>query len=81
MKRPDIFVCFDDANETGICRDFQLKKSGMNFQTYWTDIIGRIQQCIWYVDPTPRNPTEERLSRARAAFLDSLYYIPKKKKK
>jgi hypothetical protein len=81
MKRPDVFVCYDGANKKGVCEAFHLKEKAMNFDNYWADIICRIRDSLWYINPTPRDTTEERISNARAAFIDSLYYVPKKKKK
>lgn len=74
MKRPDTFVCYDSKNEAGLCKDFGLKKGGINFTHYWDDIIMRIRDCEWYSKPHPMNSKENGIRDARAAFLDSLYY-------
>jgi len=74
MKRPDTFVCYDSANKRGLCRDFRLKQSKIDFESYWEDIICRIRDCVWYNSPVPRSSEQRRIWNARAAFLDSLYY-------
>ena len=74
MKRPDAFVCYDKANRKGLCRDFRLKQNGMNFLTYWEDIICRIMDCGWYTSLAPRRGEQRGIWEARVAFLDSLYY-------
>lgn len=74
MKRPDTFVCFDSKNKSELCRDFGIIQSEMNFERYWEDIVLRIYDCNWWINPDPVNEIEEKISMARAAFLDSLYY-------
>lgn len=74
MKRPDTFVCLDSRNKSKLCEAFGIIQSGMDFNRYWDDIIERINDSNWWQNPTPKNLTEERVSKARAAFLDSLYY-------
>jgi len=74
MKRPDTFVCFDSKNKSELCRDFGIIQSDMNFERYWEDIVQRIYDCNWWINPNPMNRIEEKISFARAAFLDSLYY-------
>lgn len=74
MKRPDTFVCFDSKNKSALCRDFGVIQSDMNFDRYWEDIVQRIYDCNWWINPEPSKGMEEKISTARAAFLDSLYY-------
>lgn len=74
MKRPDVFVCIDGKNERALCDDFSIVRSGMNYERYWNEIIARIYDSEWWVNPNPKNNKEKRVSEARAAFLDSLYY-------
>ncbi len=75
IKRPDIFICFDSQNQKALCEDFNISKSQMDFSRYWDDIIERIFDCNWWQNPTPETETQSKVSAARAAFLDSLYYI------
>ena len=77
MKRPDIFVCFDSKNRSALCKDFGIVQSGMDYERYWDDIIERIYDSNWWQNPSPKDEVEEKVSGARAAFLDSLYYEEK----
>lgn len=74
MKRPDIFVCLDSKNKSNLCKDFGIQQSEMTYDRYWTDIIERIFDSEWWLNPDPKNEQEERISETRAAFLDVLYY-------
>lgn len=74
MKRPDFFVCFNSKNKSALCRDFEIVQSGLDYNRYWDDIILRIYDSFWWLNPDPENETEMRISESRAAFLDSIYY-------
>ena len=74
MKRPDTFICLDNRNKSELCKDFGIKQSEMNFEKYWEEIIQRIFDCNWWINPVAKNIVEQRISKARAAFLDSIYY-------
>ena len=74
MKRPDTFVCFDSKNKSNLCKDFDILQSEMKYDRYWEDIVERIHDSDWWLNPSPKTEQEERVSQARAAFLDSLYY-------
>lgn len=74
MKRPDTFVCFDSKNKSALCKDFGIFQSGMNYERYWDDIIERIYDSDWWLNPNPQDDIERKVREARAAFLDSLYY-------
>lgn len=74
MKRPDIFICFDSKNKSKLCKDFEIRQSMMDYNRYWDDILEKIFNSDWWLNPVPRNEREKKVSEARAAFLDSLYY-------
>lgn len=74
MKRPDVFVCLNSKNKRALCKDFDIVQSGINYERYWNEVIARIYDSEWWINPKPKNKTERRVSEARAAFLDSLYY-------
>ncbi len=74
MKRPDTFVCIDSKNRAKLCKHFGIQQSEMTYERYWTDIIERIFDSEWWLNPEPKNEQEERVSETRAAFLDALYY-------
>ncbi len=75
MKRPDVFVCYDSKNNYGLCKDFEITRNGLNHERYWNQIILKINDSQWYQKPTPTNEMERKISLARSAFLDSLYYL------
>ena len=74
MKRPDVFVCLDNKNKSSLCKDFGIIQSGLDYDRYWNDIIMRIYDSEWWNNPNPKDEKEQKVSEARAAFLDSLYY-------
>lgn len=74
MKRPDVFICYDSKNNYALCRDFGITRNGMNHEKYWNDIILRIYDSEWWQNPKPQKEIERKISSARCAFLDSLYY-------
>lgn len=74
MKRPDTFICFDSKNRSNLCKAFRIVQSNMDYNRYWDDIIERICDSEWWLNPKPKNEQERKVSEARAAFLDSLYY-------
>ncbi len=74
MKRPDTFVCLDSRNRAELCKAFGIPQAGMSYVRYWDAIVARISDSEWWQSPLPKNKDEKRVSEARAAFLDSLYY-------
>lgn len=75
MKRPDTFLCLDSKNRVKLCKDFGVKQSGIDYERYWDEIVERIQQSDWWMNPKPRGGLEKGVSLARAAFLDVVYYV------
>ena len=74
MKRPDMFVCLDSKNASNLCKDFGINISGMTYARYWSDIIERIFDSEWWLNPRPNSHLERQINDSRAAFLDALYY-------
>lgn len=75
MKRPDIFICLDTKNRNALGNDFGISIDGMDYERYWDDIIARIYDSEWWQNPQPKNDVERKVSEARAAFLDSIYFV------
>lgn len=46
----------------------------MDNERYWNEIILRVYDSEWWQKPNPKNEMETKISLARSAFLDSLYY-------
>lgn len=57
-----------------IVQPFGIVQFEMDYDRYWDDIVERIFDSDWWQNPSPKNETEDKISKARAAFLDSLYY-------
>jgi len=41
---------------------------------YWDTIIMEIQRSAWWMSPEPHDGAEREAWKARAAYLDSLFY-------
>ncbi len=74
MKRPDTFVCFVSKNKQLMTKEFDIQQSNMDYDRYWDEIIERIFDSEWWKNPKPKNELESSIMKARAAFLDALYY-------
>ncbi len=72
MKRPDTFVCVNNENREGLAQAFGISPS-RDAQGYW-DLIERIRACTWWKASQPASGDERDVWRARAAFLDALFY-------
>lgn len=73
MKRPDRFLpangpCMDRIEEVFGERPNTLKR--------YLNVIKEIWSYPWSKAPTPDDPTEQRLWRARVALLDAIFYEP-----
>jgi HKD family nuclease len=78
MKRPDLFICIDSRNRSGIAKAFGVPASSLdNFEGYW-NLMVRIWRCPWWLAPRPKGVLDGRIWDARVALLDSLYYVDSK---
>jgi HKD family nuclease len=75
MKRPDQFVCFDSKNQWELCKDFGIKQTGMDYERYWEEVVGRIIDSPWWNAARPHGK-ESDVWDGRAAMLDSIFYRP-----
>jgi HKD family nuclease len=74
MKRPDMFVCLDNKNRSGLCKAFGVIQSGMSYARYRNEIIERVRDAVWWNAPRPSDSEEQEVWLGRTAFLDALYY-------
>jgi len=74
MKRPDVFVCIDAKNNSSMCQDFGIKVSGMTYERYWSELICRIHDSIWFQSDLPKNKMDQRIWENRVALLDCIFY-------
>lgn len=72
MKRPDTFICANNQNKERLFPAFRLSPS-RNLEEYW-DLIERIRTCTWWKAPPPAAGDEREVWKARAAFLDALFF-------
>jgi HKD family nuclease len=73
-KRPDTFVCLDNRNRAGLCKAFGITQSNMSYARYWSEIIERVRDAVWWNAPRPSDAEQEEIWMGRTAFLDALYY-------
>jgi HKD family nuclease len=74
LKRPDVFVCVDSKNKKLLASNFGIKTSGLNYESYWDEIIERILDSPWWLEPEPRSENERQAWNGRAAMLDAIFY-------
>lgn len=72
MKRPDTFVCVNNQNREGLFQAFRVSPS-RDADGYW-ELIERVRACTWWKASEPPAGDERLVWRARAAFLDALFY-------
>ncbi|MEQ6292192.1 phospholipase D family protein [Vogesella sp. GCM10023246] len=76
MKRPDVFVCLNNANRVGISEAFGTAPTTLNLDNYWQRVIIPMQISSWWQHPRPRDELAGRIWDNRAALMDSIYYDP-----
>ena len=76
IKRPDYFICLDNQNKRNLCIDFGIKQS-ISYEEYWTEVIERIQDSLWWQANQPTNEKELQAWRGRVAMLDVIFYEEK----
>ena len=77
FKRPDYFVCLNKKNRKTLCEEFEIRNIyASDYERYWTELIDRIVDSIWWNSPQPRTPLEKRVWQGRAAMPDAIFYDP-----
>ncbi len=76
MKRPDQFVCLDSKNQRALCKDFGVKHTSLDVDSYWDEIVERIVESPWWNSTAPPNAKERSVWAYRAAMLDAIFYTP-----
>ena len=69
MKRPDIFICLDSKNKSALCRDFEIVQSGLSYERYWDEIIERIFDSQWWINPQPKTKQDKKKIEAAEALF------------
>ncbi len=76
MKRPDYFVCIDNANRNGLCDYFSTAPTTTNLDNYWDRIVAPMMITPWWQVEMPEDELEQKIWMGRAAMLDAIYYEP-----
>lgn len=69
MKRPDQFVCVNNANRETLCKQFGINDKGFDAGSYWL-LIEKIRKTPWFNAPDDGSD----LFKYRVALLDCLVY-------
>lgn len=80
MKRPDRFVCLNNANRTGLCGNFGVAPTTTNLDNYWQRIVAPMEVMPWWQAKMPSDDFGRRVWHGRAAMLDAIYYDPNKRR-
>lgn len=75
LKRPDYFICVDSKNRNKLTEAFDIRKSGLDYDRYWNEIVGRLIDTPWWRSLPPSDPVELEAWQGRAAMLDALFYV------
>ncbi len=75
MKRPDHFVCLDDANRNGLCNEFGITLRTKDYEGYWNSIIEPIRDSKWWNSRRPDQKEKARFWDSRVALLDNIFYM------
>lgn len=81
MKRPDRFVCLNNANRTGLCGYFGVAPTTTNLDNYWERIVAPMQMMPWWRTDMPSDSLGQNVWLSRAAMLDAIYYDPTKRRR
>lgn len=73
LWRPDYFVSFNGKNKNELCRELQISKSKINYDTYWDLIVEPFINSDWSKQIKPQKKTEAEIFSYRIALLDCIY--------
>ena len=60
IKRPDVFLCIDGKNKSGLAIALGLSKGKIRIDTYWDSVIAPILESPWNLSAPPTPPTEKQ---------------------
>lgn len=71
MKRPDMFICINNANKQSIRKIFGV----IDKNNYWRKVVEVVQEMNWWNSPEPQIKSTAYMAwKCRAAMLDTLIY-------
>lgn len=74
LLRPDYFINFNGKNENAMCKELQVKKSKVNYETYWDLIVEPFINSNWSKQDKVMTKSELEIYNYRVALLDCIYY-------
>lgn len=74
LWRPDYFINFNGKNKNAMCKELQVKKSKVNYKTYWDLIVEPFINSDWSKQNKSIPKTEIKIYNYRVALLDCIYY-------
>lgn len=74
LWRPDYFINFNGKNEKAMCKELQVNKSKVNYETYWDLIVQPFITSDWSKQNNSMQKLELQIFNYRVALLDCIYY-------
>jgi len=74
LWRPDYFINFNGKNDIAMCSELQIKKSKVNYETYWDLIVEPFINSDWSKQNKAMTKSELEIYNYRVALLDCIYY-------
>ncbi|HUH73017.1 MAG TPA: phospholipase D family protein [Chitinophagales bacterium] len=74
LWRPDYFINFNGKNQNAMCKELQINKSKVNYETYWDLIVEPFINSDWSKQNKSMQKSELKIYNYRVALLDCIYY-------
>lgn len=74
LWRPDYFINFNGKNDIAMCKELQVNKSKVNYETYWDLIVEPFINSDWSKQNMQMPKSELEIYKYRVALLDCIYY-------
>lgn len=72
--RPDYFINFNGKNKNSMCKELQVIKSKVNYETYWDLIVEPFIASDWSKQNKTISKSQLEIYNYRVALLDCIYY-------
>ena len=73
MKRPDVFVCVNNGNKSGLAEALHFSPSTLALENYWERVIEPVKMARWYNSTRPIG-IEAEVWDCRVALLDTIFF-------
>ena len=74
LWRPDYFINYNGKNNNAMCKELQVKKTKVNYETYWDLIVQPFINSEWSNQNKSMPKSELQIYNYRVALLDCIYY-------